>query len=43
VSLLYFATTNKDKYLESQLILQQYDISIEFYNVALTEIQSDSI
>jgi XTP/dITP diphosphohydrolase len=43
VSSVYFATTNKNKYLESQLILQQHNISIEFYNVALTEIQSDSI
>lgn len=40
---LYFATTNKNKYLESQLILQQYDISIELYNISLTEIQSESI
>lgn len=43
MSSLYFATTNKNKYLESQLILEQYDISIELYNVALIEIQSDSI
>lgn len=40
---LHFVTTNKDKYLESQLILQEYNISIKFHNIALTEIQSDSI
>jgi XTP/dITP diphosphohydrolase len=43
VDSLHFVTTNKNKYLESQLILQEYNISIEFHNMALTEIQSDSI
>jgi XTP/dITP diphosphohydrolase len=43
VDSLRFVTTNKNKYLESQLILQEYNISIEFHNTALTEIQSDSI
>lgn len=43
MSSVYFATTNKNKYVESQSILQQYNIDIEFYNVALTEIQSDSL
>ena len=40
---LHFVTTNQNKYLESQFVLQQYDISIEFYNAVLTEIQNDSI
>ena len=40
---IHFATTNQNKYLESQAILQQYDISIKYYKVGLTEIQSDSI
>jgi XTP/dITP diphosphohydrolase len=43
VDSLHFITTNKNKYRESQLILQGYNISIEFHNVALTEIQSESI
>jgi XTP/dITP diphosphohydrolase len=43
VNPLHFVTTNQNKYLESQLVLQQYGINIEFYNVVLTEIQSDSI
>jgi XTP/dITP diphosphohydrolase len=43
VNSLHFVTTNQNKYLESQLILQQYDIGIKFYNVVLTEIQADSI
>ena len=40
---LHFVSTNQNKYLESQLILQKYDIGVEFYKVVLTEIQSDSI
>ena len=43
MSSLHFVTTNQNKYLESQFVLQQYDISIEFYNAVLTEIQNDSI
>jgi XTP/dITP diphosphohydrolase len=43
VDSLLFVSTNKNKYLESKLILQEHNISIEFYNMVLTEIQSDSI
>src|SRR5919197_136969 len=43
VDSLAFVTTNQNKYLESQVILQQYDIGVKFYEVVLTEIQSDSI
>ena len=43
MSSLHFVTANQNKYMESQLILEQYGINIELYSAVLTEIQSDSI
>jgi XTP/dITP diphosphohydrolase len=43
MSLLYFASTNHNKYLEIESILQKYCISVVFSKLVLTEIQSDSI
>jgi XTP/dITP diphosphohydrolase len=40
---VYFASTNHNKYLEIESILQKHHISVEFSKIALTEIQSDSI
>jgi XTP/dITP diphosphohydrolase len=43
MSPLYFASTNHNKYLEIESILQKYCISVVFCKLVLTEIQSDSI
>jgi XTP/dITP diphosphohydrolase len=43
MSPLYFASTNHNKYLEIESILQKYCISVVFSKLVLTEIQSDSI
>ena len=43
MSPLYFVSTNHNKYLEIESILQKYCISVVFSKLALTEIQSDSI
>src|SRR5918911_4288722 len=40
---LYFVSTNHNKYLEIESILQKYRISVVFSKLVLTEIQSDSI
>jgi XTP/dITP diphosphohydrolase len=40
---LYFVSTNHNKYLEIESILQKYHISVVFSKLVLTEIQSDSI
>src|ERR671925_202230 len=38
-----FASTNQDKYLEVQLILSTQNISVDFAQTRLVEVQSDSL
>lgn len=38
-----FASTNKEKYREVQSILSSYDITVDFAQINLIEIQSDSL
>jgi XTP/dITP diphosphohydrolase len=38
-----FASTNQDKYLEIQLILSTQNISVDFVQTRLVEVQSDSL
>lgn len=40
---LCFVSTNHNKYLEIKSVLQKYLIPVEFSEITLTEIQSDSI
>jgi len=41
--LLVFASTNQNKFREAQSILAAHDISVDFAQISLVEIQSDSL
>lgn len=38
-----FASSNKNKFLEAQAILEQHDVSLGFYRSNMTEVQSDKL
>lgn len=40
---IYFASSNKNKYLEAKKILENFGIKVGFYKCNLVEIQADSI
>ena len=43
LSELYFASSNKHKFLEAKKILESFGVKIKFYKIELEEIQSDSL
>ncbi|MDX1533439.1 MAG: non-canonical purine NTP pyrophosphatase, partial [Nitrosopumilaceae archaeon] len=40
---VYFASSNRNKFLEAQKILNEFKINVEFFKYSLQEIQSNSL